>query len=134
MIILLFLGKDIGFHSTLFILAPWKSALSGLWRLRSEFGNSSALITCNGKTYLIDCGFTIYASLKKHDLFNKIDYVLLTHLHNDHTGSLVNTVLHYNLISHPGKKLKLVYPTKKFKKQINRMMDIALMDSDVFAE
>lgn len=100
-----------------------------------EYGNSAALVACSGKTFLIDCGFTVYATLKKFDLFNRIDYVLLTHLHNDHTGSLVNTALHYNLISNGGKKkIRIAYPTKKFKKQVNRMMDIALQHSDDFVE
>jgi ribonuclease BN (tRNA processing enzyme) len=99
-----------------------------------EFGNSSALVMCNGKTFLIDCGFTVYPVLKKYNLFSRIDYVLLTHLHNDHTGSLVNTVLHFNLISHPGQKLKIVFPTKKFRKQTKRLMDIALMNTDNFVD
>ena len=99
-----------------------------------EYGNSSALVQCNGKTFLIDCGFTVYPLLKQFNLFNRIDYVLLTHLHNDHTGSLVNTVLHHKLVSNPGKKMKIVYPTKKFRKQVQRMMDIALQNSDEYVE
>src|SRR4030095_1587723 len=53
-----------------------------------EYGNSAALIRCNGKSILIDCGFTVFAKLKEFNLFNQIDYILITHLHNDHTGSL----------------------------------------------
>jgi len=99
-----------------------------------EYGNSAALVECNRKTFLIDCGFTTYASLKKFDLFNKIDFVLLTHLHNDHSGSLVNALLHYNLISNPGKKLKVVYPSKKFRKQIWQSLSFALIDTDDYVE
>ncbi len=100
-----------------------------------EYGNSAAMVICNGKTYLIDCGFTVYGTLKKFDLFNRIDYVLLTHLHNDHTGSLVNATLHYNLISNGGnKKIRIASPSKKFRKQVKRMMDVALQESDDFVE
>jgi len=99
-----------------------------------EYGNSAALVECNGKTFLIDCGFTVYATLKKFDLFNKIDFILLTHLHNDHTGSLVNALLDYNLHSSPGKKMKVVYPSKKFRKEVSRSLSFALVNTDDFVE
>src|SRR5882672_6404611 len=99
-----------------------------------EYGNSSALVQCNGKTFLIDCGFTVYASLKKSDLFNKIDFILLTHLHNDHTGSLVNTLLHHYLLSNPGKKMKIVYPSNKFRRQTERYLSVALVEADQYVE
>ncbi|MFI5135346.1 MAG: MBL fold metallo-hydrolase [Chitinophagales bacterium] len=100
----------------------------------SEYGNSAALVRCNGKTFLIDCGFTTFATLKQFDLFGKIDFVLITHLHNDHTGSLVNTLLYYFLHVHRGEKMKVIYPTKKFKKQLSRFLSIALMNADDFVE
>jgi ribonuclease BN (tRNA processing enzyme) len=100
----------------------------------SQYGNSSALVRCNGKTFLIDCGFTIYARLKELDLFNEIDYILITHLHNDHTGSLINTLLYYNLKSNPGKKMKIIYPTNKFRKQLKGLIATAIMNTDKFVE
>jgi ribonuclease BN (tRNA processing enzyme) len=100
-----------------------------------EYGNSAAIISCNGKNILIDCGFTVYATLKKLDLIGTIDYVVLTHLHNDHCGSVVNLALHYFLISHNSKKkLRMVYPSPKFRKQTSRMMDASLIRTEDFVE
>jgi len=100
----------------------------------SEYGNSSAMVTCNGKSFLIDCGFTVFDTLKKFDLFSTIDYILITHLHNDHTGSLVNTLLYYSLHIRKGEKMKIIYPTNKFRKQLSRSLAFALMNTDDFVE
>lgn len=99
-----------------------------------EYGNSSALLRCNDKTFLIDCGFTVYEKLKEFDLFNGIDYILITHLHNDHCGSLVNTALYYNLVSNPGKKMKIIYPSKKFRKQLRDSLNYAMVNADRFID
>lgn len=37
---------------------------------------------------LIDCGSTVYGKLKEKDLVKDIDYVFITHTHDDHIGSL----------------------------------------------
>ncbi|MBA3648847.1 MAG: ribonuclease Z [Chitinophagales bacterium] len=99
-----------------------------------EYGNAAALVRSNGKAYLVDCGFTVYAKLKEHNLFNEIDYILLTHLHNDHTGSLANVLLHYNLISNPGEKMKIIYPAKKYRRQISDFLSVALIDTDKYVD
>lgn len=42
-----------------------------------------------GGTFLIDCGATSVAGLKKHNLeLNRIDTVLISHFHGDHYGGL----------------------------------------------
>ncbi len=99
-----------------------------------EYGNSAALIRCNGKTILIDCGFTVFAKLKEFNLLKQIDYFLITHLHNDHTGSLVNAALYYSLIIDPGKKIRVIYPSKEFRKQLRSSMNYAMVDADQFIE
>jgi ribonuclease BN (tRNA processing enzyme) len=98
------------------------------------YGNSAALLRCQNQTFLIDCGFTVYTRLKERNHLSDIDYVLITHLHNDHAGSLPNTLLDYTFNINPGKKLKLIYPSKKFRKQISASLDYALVDADKFID
>ncbi|MEN3041683.1 MAG: MBL fold metallo-hydrolase [Bacteroidia bacterium] len=62
-------------------------------------GNSAAIIEWEGKTFLIDCGFTVYPRLVTHKLIEKIDAVCLTHLHDDHIGSLSALLYHRHFIS-----------------------------------
>ena len=72
--LLTFLGKDSGFGEK----------------------NNSAYIVLEDKLVLIDCGFTVFEDIKKKfDLSNysKIE-VIITHLHNDHAGSLSQLILY----------------------------------------
>lgn len=64
----------------------------------SGFGekNNSAYFIDNNNLFLIDCGFTVFQDLiKTLDLskFSKIS-VIITHLHNDHAGSLSQLILY----------------------------------------
>ncbi len=58
-------------------------------------GNSSALIKTLKGNILIDCGSTTFSELLKTNNIKNIDIVLITHLHEDHIGSL-STLIHYN--------------------------------------
>lgn len=54
-----------------------------------EEGESSALIeTRLGKRFLIDCGYSSYAKLKKLNLISELDRVFITHTHSDHISGL----------------------------------------------
>lgn len=64
----------------------------------SGFGksNNSAYYETNNKLILIDCGFTVF-----HEVLNKFDLnkystieIVITHLHNDHAGSLSQLILY----------------------------------------
>ncbi|MDB5263711.1 MAG: fold metallo-hydrolase [Adhaeribacter sp.] len=92
-----------------------------------EYFNSAALLTFNNKTFLIDAGFTVYPRLMALGLFFKIDYILLTHLHNDHCGSLANILLH-KCFHDRGRKFTILYQTEKFKKQLEDFLVIQLKD------
>lgn len=64
----------------------------------SGFGkfNNSAYIETESKFILIDCGYTVFNILKEKFDFNKykeID-IIITHLHNDHAGSLSQFVMY----------------------------------------
>jgi hydroxyacylglutathione hydrolase len=54
-----------------------------------KYYNTNALVTCEGYTLLVDCGFTAHHSL--HELrfdLTRIDGIFITHLHADHVGGL----------------------------------------------
>ena len=64
----------------------------------SGFGqkNNSAYCEENGKFILIDCGFTVFHIIKEKFDFNKYSEIdiIITHLHNDHAGSLSQVILY----------------------------------------
>ncbi|MCS6896085.1 MAG: MBL fold metallo-hydrolase [Bacteroidia bacterium] len=62
-------------------------------------GNSAALIEWEDKTFLIDCGFTVYPRLVEYRLVEKIDAICITHLHDDHIGSLSALLYHRHFLS-----------------------------------
>ena len=58
--------------------------------------NNSAYIKIEDKLILIDCGFTVFSKIKENidmNNYNEIE-VIITHLHNDHAGSLSQLVLY----------------------------------------
>jgi len=64
----------------------------------SGFGqnNNSAFIASDDELTIIDCGFTVFEKIiKKFDLkkYKKIN-IIVTHLHNDHAGSLGQIILY----------------------------------------
>ena len=54
------------------------------------FGSTSAYFVAQGHFYLIDCGETVFSTIWNNNDLNECDdiYVLITHLHADHIGSL----------------------------------------------
>ncbi len=75
-----------------------------------HIGNSAAILTWEGKRYLIDCGFTVYPRLVAKELIETIDAVLITHLHDDHIGSLSAFLFHRHFISQKSPVPVLVPP------------------------
>lgn len=68
----------------------------------SGFGdkNNSSYVEEENKLILIDCGFTVFNEIKRKFDFNKFDNieVVITHLHNDHAGSLSQLILYLYFI------------------------------------
>ncbi|MFB9863784.1 MBL fold metallo-hydrolase [Rufibacter immobilis] len=97
------------------------------------YGNSAALVEFKGHTLLLDCGFTVYPTLREHQLTRGIDYILLTHLHNDHTGSLANVLLHchyFNTNCRP----TILYPDDDFRDELYEFLRLQLQKPEKYAE
>lgn len=99
-----------------------------------DAGNSSAWININGKKLLLDCGHTVYPTLRKHNLIDDLDYILVSHLHDDHVGSLCTTILHHTFFLHKPKKTKIIYPDESFKYSLNKFLSYGLGNVEEFVE
>lgn len=70
--------------------------------------NSSAIIKTAAGTILIDCGSTVYSELQTKKLIESIDYVFITHCHEDHIGSLSTLIYHKYFTEHKAVKIECV--------------------------
>ncbi|MHC2993238.1 beta-lactamase [Pontibacter sp. HJ8] len=95
--------------------------------------NSAALLSMQDKCILIDCGFTVYQALVQKNLIHRVRYILLTHLHNDHCGSLANLLLHKSVIEKASRPI-IVYPSEQFKNQLYEFLKIQVKDPDKYVE
>ncbi len=66
-------------------------------------GSAGYLLEFGGTTWLIDCGPNILQELRKHTELDRIDRILISHVHSDHTLDLVP--FRYGLKYAPGMKL-----------------------------
>ena len=98
-----------------------------------QYGNSAALVEVGGKTLLIDAGFTVYGRLVELNAWEKPDYLLLTHLHNDHSGSLANILLHRHYFG-SGQQTIILYPSESFRQQVEAFLAIQLKAPQKYAE
>jgi ribonuclease BN (tRNA processing enzyme) len=98
-----------------------------------DYLNSAALLTFKESGILIDCGFTVYQTLVHKNLMHRVDYILLTHLHNDHCGSLANLLLHKHVID-KAPKPTILYPSEQFRNEICEFLKIQVKDPAKYAE
>lgn len=92
-----------------------------------EKGTSAAMVTVGGKNILIDCGFSTILKLAEKDLAKDIDYILVTHLHSDHVGSLPTLVayIYYKL----GQQVPpIITPTIKFQAELEAFATATFVD------
>lgn len=75
-------------------------------------GNSAAWIEFKGKNILLDCGYSVYPRLREKGIVSRVDYLLLTHLHDDHAGSLSTLIFHNTHVEN--KRSAILYPTADF--------------------
>lgn len=88
--------------------------------------NTSAYLIKEDNLFLIDCGATVFHEIQKKKLLDGINhvYVLLTHLHADHAGSL-GTLIHYCKYS-LDIDINIIYPD-------DNLLRLYLMYQGVFA-
>ncbi len=99
-----------------------------------DAGNSSACITINDKKILLDCGHTVYPMLRQNSLVDDLDYIIITHFHDDHVGSLCTTILHHSFYMHSPKKTRIIYPDESFRHNLNRFLSYGLGNVEEFVE
>lgn len=96
-----------------------KSTLTFIGR-DSGFGekNNSAYFELDNELYLIDCGFTVFEDIIKRFNFNnyKNINIIITHLHNDHAGSLSQVILYLWYIFN--KKTTVITKCEKIKEYL----------------
>lgn len=86
----------------------------------SGFGNNnnSAYLEIDNELFIIDCGFTVFNVIKNKFDFKKYEKIniILTHLHNDHAGSLSQVILYLWFIYN--KKTNVITNCKNIKKYL----------------
>ncbi|GGK64350.1 MBL fold metallo-hydrolase [Rufibacter glacialis] len=97
------------------------------------YGNSAALVEFKGQTLLLDCGFTVYPTLRQFQLTRGITYILLTHLHNDHTGSLANVLLHCHYFN-PNCRPSILYPDDDFRDELYEFLRLQLQKPETYVD
>lgn len=62
----------------------------------TKLGNNGAFIKKNKLLFMIDCGSTTYTRINESNLLEDVEhiYVLMTHTHPDHIGSLGDLIFH----------------------------------------
>lgn len=91
----------------------------------TAYGNSSAIVVIAGKRLLIDCGHAIFPRLVQFGLADTIDGVLITHLHDDHVGSLSSYILYYQLVIQKG-RLKIYVPSDTLRELLTGLLTYSL--------
>jgi Metallo-beta-lactamase superfamily len=93
----------------------------------TAYGNSAAIVTQGDLRLLIDCGHAIFPRLVMHGLAGTIDGVLITHLHDDHVGSLSSFILYYQLVLQR-ERLKIYVPTAALQGLLQGLLAYSLGD------
>lgn len=62
--------------------------------------NSSIWVSVGGIRFLVDCGHSVFPELVRTELADEIDVLLITHLHDDHVGSLSSYLLYRYHVLH----------------------------------
>ncbi|MEL6671519.1 MAG: MBL fold metallo-hydrolase [Bacteroidota bacterium] len=91
-----------------------------------EYGNSAVWVSLRGKNILVDCGNSVYRTLRENKLAGNIDYILVTHFHDDHVGSLNSIILHHKYFRDPPRRATVLVPNETFRDQLAWFISFAL--------
>jgi len=94
-------------------------------------GNTSAYFIEDDNLFLLDSGETVFASLIKNNILEKINniYIMITHTHSDHIGSL-GSIVHYFYYMKES-NATIVLPTDaKYQKDIEELLRIFGCDKE----
>ncbi|HOQ38323.1 MAG TPA: MBL fold metallo-hydrolase [Acetivibrio sp.] len=90
----------------------------------TDLGNTSAYIKSNTSLVLIDCGSTVFSKLHSLGLLDGVSdiYVIITHTHSDHIGSLSDLIFYSQYILN--QRPTLFFPNKDLLNTILRCMGV----------
>lgn len=93
----------------------------------TQLTNSSAIVTHNGQRLLVDCGHSVFPKLINLDLAKTIGGVLVTHLHDDHVGSLSSLILFYQIVLAKGEgRLKVYSGSESARQNLEKFLSHSL--------
>lgn len=93
-----------------------------------EIGNSAAWLSHQGEQILLDCGHTVYPRLRSLGMADQMDAILVTHLHDDHVGSLSTLIFHHKHIARRAEKTRIIVPTAAFAGEIAQLLNHSQQD------
>jgi len=98
-----------------------------------RYYNSSAILEWKGWHILIDCGNRIYSRLCELGLAGLPDAVVITHLHDDHAGSLSSLLAHRIYMEKNRRPLCIYYPDRAFLGLLRDFLSFSLRPIDKYA-
>jgi hypothetical protein len=98
-----------------------------------QYYNSSAILEWKGEQLLIDCGNRIYSRLCELGLAGLPDSVVITHLHDDHAGSLASLLAHRIYVEKSKRPLRIYYPDKFFLRLLRDFLSFSIRPIDRYA-
>lgn len=98
----------------------------------SELGCNCAYIKEDNKILFIDCGLDSFDKILKYKLLENIDeiYVVVTHTHGDHVGSLATFIQYAAIILNI--KVKIIDNSPSFTANLVTLLDIMAVDKSYY--
>ncbi|MCB9231569.1 MAG: ribonuclease Z [Bacteroidia bacterium] len=89
--------------------------------------NSSAIVSHSGVRTLIDCGHSVFPFLKNSGAIHQIDQVVITHLHDDHVGSLSALAIYFSKVLGKG-PLPVLCANPEFLEKVRLFFTLSLVN------